>query len=261
MKKTLILFVLLFLIIGRLNAVEPGQWKVYKSTHFLVYYINAPESFISKISDKSEDYYNRIADDLGFSRLDFWLWDKRAKIYIYDNARDYHEDTKEPLWSQGAALPYNKIIYTFIDAKDFLETTLPHEVSHIIFREFVGFNNPGIPIWLEEGVASYQEKAKFVNAKLILRNALADGSFIDLTRLSRPNPYSGAQRGEEIGLFYVESFSVVDFLIRNFGRDKFMAFCQDLRDRKKLDSALALNYNFSNLSELNQAWQRYIKNE
>jgi len=258
MKKVLLLFILIFLSFNSLRANDSDKWQVFKSTHFLVYYKSAPESFISKVSDKSEKCYNKIAEDLGFSRLEFWLWDDRAKIYIYDNANDYHLRTGQPLWSQGSTLPGYKIIHAFVNAKNFLETTLPHEISHIIFREFVGFNNRVIPLWLEEGVASYQEKSRYSFANQILREAMNNKEFMGLTALSNIYPKHAS---DSVELFYVESFSVVDFLIKKFGRDSFVSFCQYLRDGKSLDNALSLNYNYSNLADLDQAWQRYIKNE
>ena len=261
MRKIIFLFFWVFLFLSSLSANDQDKWQVFKSTHFLIYYNNAPESFISKISDKSEEYYNKIAEDLGFSRLDFWIWDDRAKIYIYDNAGDYHRDTGEPLWSQGATLPGHKVIYAFVDAKNFLETTLPHEIGHIIFREFVGFNNRAIPLWLEEGVASYQEKSRHAFANQVIRAAMVNNEFIDLRELSLSQTYPRGGSIDSVGLFYAESFSVIDFLIKKFSRDSFVSFCRYLRDRRDLDSTLSLNYNFTNLAELDQAWQRYIKNE
>ena len=54
--------------------------------------------------------YDKIADDLGFRRFDFWLWDKRAKIYIYDDVRSYQAATNQPSWSSGCAIIKDKII-------------------------------------------------------------------------------------------------------------------------------------------------------
>ncbi|MCX5706723.1 MAG: hypothetical protein NTW13_03560 [Candidatus Omnitrophica bacterium] len=57
-------------------------------------------------------------------------------------------------------------------------------MSHIIFREFVGFNNPAVPLWLEEGVASYQEKSKYLTARVLIKEAIVKGNFMSLEKLS-----------------------------------------------------------------------------
>ena len=258
MKKS-ILFFILFCFNPVLASQDTVKWNTEKSTHFIVYYKNAPEDFIKELIEKSEDYYNKIASDLGFTRYDFWLWDNRAKIYIYDNAADYQSATGEPLWSGASAIPRPKIIQTFPYARGFFEKILPHEMGHIIFREFVGFDNSAIPLWLEEGVASYQEKLTYSMANAFVRKTMEKGNFITLERLSGFS--SGSRMPDEAAqLFYVESFSIVDFLIKEFGKDKFVSFCQDLRDKKNLERAIASNYPFSNIQELGVAWDKYLKN-
>lgn len=72
------------------------DWPIEKSTHFIVYYKNAPGDFIQQLIEKSEYYYDKIADGLGFRRFDFWLWDNRAKIYIHDDAKAYQVATNQP---------------------------------------------------------------------------------------------------------------------------------------------------------------------
>jgi hypothetical protein len=90
---SLIIFVFSF---GPVFAGASDEWKQEKSTHFIVCYKNAPEQFIKNLTDRAEEYYNKIADDLGFRRFNFWLWDNRAKIYIHDNKEAYQAATGQP---------------------------------------------------------------------------------------------------------------------------------------------------------------------
>jgi len=233
-------------------------WNTLKSTHFVVFYKNAPEDFVKLVTDKAEVYYDQIAEGLGFMRFDFWLWDNRAKIYIYDDAKIYSARTGQPAWSLGIAIPGVKAIETFPYANNFIETVLPHEMGHIIFREFVGFNNSGIPLWLDEGVASHQEKAKYSQVGIFIRKAMVEGNFMDLKKLA--SFYSVVNLDPKlVNIFYAESFSLIDFLIREFGRDNFVLFCQNLRDKRNLERAMASVYPFGNINELDQAWQKYLK--
>ncbi|MDI6605756.1 MAG: peptidase MA family metallohydrolase [Candidatus Omnitrophota bacterium] len=251
-------YILALSMLLSLSAAFAGtdNWRISKSTHFLVYYKSAPEDFIKELMEEAEGYYDKIVSDLGFSRYNFWSWDNRAKFYVYDNLEDYRTATGQPIWSGGAAVVTDKTIYTYLYNKSFFETTLPHEMGHIIFREFVGFDNGAIPLWLEEGVASYQEKLRYSMADRVVREAVEKENFMPLEKLSSLNLLTADQ--DTVQLFYLESFSLIEFLLRKFGREAFMHFCRSLRDKKNLEEAIRLNYPFNNLQGLEQAWKKYL---
>ena len=163
-----------------------------------------------------------------------------------------------PVWSQGAVVPQEKTIRTFPNERQFFDTVLPHELGHIVFREFVGFHNYAVPLWLDEGVASYQEKVRRDTAKKLVKDALKKEELIALTQLSKINPLFLTDK-REVDLFYAESLNLVDYLITEFGKDSFVSFCQALRDKKNLDAALRSAYSFEDLEELDEAWQKYLK--
>ncbi|MFA5356618.1 MAG: peptidase MA family metallohydrolase [Candidatus Omnitrophota bacterium] len=257
MRRYLLTAGIFFLSLSCVSAAV-DKWRDAKSTHFIVYYKNAPMSFIDKTIHKAEYYYNKIADDLGFRRFNFWLWDNRAKIYIHDDAQAYQEVTGQPGWSRGCAIILSKEIHTFSFAQDFFDTTLPHEMGHIVFRELVGFYNPAIPAWLDEGVASYAEETVHSNAKRAVKGALLDNSFIGLERLSGMSPHT-MRDIDMIRLFYSESVSIVEYLVKAFGKDNFILFCQNLRDKQDLQRAIASVYPFRNTGELDAAWRKYLQ--
>ena len=255
--RKIFLFLAASLILLPSYAQEPN-WNISKSNHFIIYYKNAPEDAINRVITNVEDYYNEIANNLGFTRFNFWLWDNRANIYIYDNADDYRVSTKQPAWSVGAARPREKLIYTYPYAQGFFETVLPHEMGHIIFREFVGSDNPAVPTWLDEGVASYQQSLQYSMALPLARKAAANGTLHSLEKLTAINPQSITDTASA-QLYYAEAISIVDYLIKEFGKDSFVLFCQDLRDKRDLQRAICSVYPFSNLQEFDQAWQKYLK--
>lgn len=256
--KKYILCLIAVLALGNIAHTSTEDWYVDKSTHFIVYYKKAPGSFVRQVIDRAEEYYNQIADDLGFRRFNFWLWDNRAKIYIYNDAGDYQAATGQPAWSSGCAMVAIKTIHTYPFARGFFDMLLPHEMGHIIFREFVGFDNPAITNWLDEGVASYQERHfRYSMANRLLKEAIKNGTFLGLEELSRFRLLLTQDRSL-VTLFYSEAVSIVDYLIKEFGRDDFVLFCQNLRDKKDLRQAIASTYPFSNLKGLDEAWQEYL---
>ena len=258
MKNKIILLVTILLSGQLAFTQEAEKWNTLKSTHFIIYYKNAPQEFLDKLTKKAEEDYDKIADALGFRRYDFWLWDNRAKIYIYDDANAYQLATGQPIWSAGAAIPKEKIIHAFLNEKGVFDTVLLHEMGHIIFREFVGFDNMSIPLWLDEGVASYQESGRRQIMEILIKQAIKNNSLMDLEKLSSID-IGILQDASSINLFYAESLSVIDYLIKEFGSDNFVLFCQGLRDKKDLEGAIRYAYPFSDMKELNLAWQKYLK--
>lgn len=256
MKKIFLSF-LIILISSNFAFTGENDWNIARTTHFIVYYKKAHEDFIDRVMEKAEDYYRKITDELGFSRFNFWLWDKRAKIYIYDTAQDYRLATSEPEWSAGCAEVRRKEVRTFVDSGGFLEEVLPHEMAHIIFRELVGFDNNAVPLWLDEGVACYQEKLKYSMADSAVKNLIGTGKFMPLEKLSGFGHSSG-MRVEVAQAFYSESFSIVSFLIKRFGRERFVAFCENLRDKKDFEKALISSYPFKGSREMEEAWKGYL---
>ena len=122
--KAIFLTVVIFCLWLSFVLANTDDWSVANSRHFIVYYKNAPRDFIEQLIEKSEYYYDKIADDLGFRRYDFWLWDNRAKIYIHDDAKAYQAATNQPGWSSGCAIIKEKVIHTFPYAKGLFDTTL-----------------------------------------------------------------------------------------------------------------------------------------
>ncbi|MCM8796171.1 MAG: peptidase MA family metallohydrolase [Candidatus Omnitrophica bacterium] len=258
MRKAI--FIALFLVLSICFVLAQDNWHIAKSTHFIIHYKNAKGDFIEDLIERAEDYYYRIAEALGFRRYNFWLWDNRAKIYIYNDLKEYQMATGQPSWSQGATLPKDKIIYTFVGQKGFFETILVHEMGHIIFREFVGFDNPAVPLWLDEGVASYQEKMRVKLAKEIIHKAYKENKFYSLQKLNQVNLLN-IFNPEFANLFYAEAVSIVNYLIKEFGVDNFVLFCQALRDKRDLERAISYAYPFRDIQGLDKAWQRYLLKE
>jgi len=237
-----------------------GEWKEYKRQHFIIYYKDAPFEFVETVEKTSKQYYIEITENLGFTRYKGWHWDERAKIYIYNNSQDYVQTGKRAGWSHGVASPRDKVIRTFPSAHGFFDSTLPHELGHIIFREFIGFK-ARIPSWFEEGVAMNQEKAKRWGAHDTVRKAIQEGTFKSLNELSITH-LSNRTSKELVNLFYAESASAVNFLINEYGKQRFVRLCRKLKEGGPFEWALDSIYvRFKKIEDLNDAWVKYLDDD
>lgn len=234
------------------------EWNEKKSRHFFIYYLNAPEDFVETVEDAAEEYYEKIARNLGFTRYKSWTWDNRAKIYIFDDKTHYVNVSRASGWSAGHALTALKIIRTFPSAHGFFDSILPHELGHIIFREFVG-EQADIPLWFEEGVAMRQEKAKRWGADKQVLEAIANGNFIPLQELSLGR-LRNTSNVNAVHLVYSQSASAVNFMINKYGKVRFRRLLRNLKDGDSFDQALkAIYVRFDDQEELNKAWLDYLE--
>ena len=260
-KKFYLLTVVLFFFY-LLSAISYAEnWKEEKGDHFIVYY-QGEEKFAKDVSRQSEVYYNQIASDIGYPRYsNFWQWDDRVKIYIYSSKAEFQKNTEQPEWSNGMADYTNKRIMTFTLSEGFLDGILPHEIAHLIFRDFVGFKGQ-VPLWIDEGVAQWEEPKKRAKARPIAYYLLQQQSVIPLADLTIMNNLSGKNENI-VHAFYMQAVSLVDFLIKTYGAQSFTDFCRQLRDGKSLNEALRFTYSGSikDIDELQAKWIKSILDE
>jgi len=253
-SKLLILFIFMPVVVFAQNP----DWREFKSTHFVVLYQQAPEGLLNQLTQKAEEYYNEITEDFGFNRFNFWTWDNRAKIYLFDTQDQYRNAHRDLDWSIGVVSIGNKSIQSYTLAPGLLDNVMAHELAHIIFREMVGFNNPAVPLWLDEGAASFQERrSKSQSVKNYLVSKIKANIFMDINQLNSFDLRQTEDK-QKVELFYLEAYSILDYLVKRFGKDKFVFFCQDLRDRKDLARALRSAYSFDSLGEFEAGWKAYI---
>ncbi len=281
--KRIIVFILFFLSFNSLLFAE-DDFSRLKGTHFIVYYYPQHLSFAQEVLSCAEKYYIDIARDLGYERYSkFWLWDKRVRIYIYPSHQSYLKASNMPNWSHGMADYTKKIIMGYFRGKGFLDSILPHEITHLMFRDFVGFTS-FIPLWLDEGIAQWEEKSKRDAIEDIINDTFRKKTLLSLrdmmkmdirnikstdkiyVRYTNDNgiPLVLIMTGKNlINLYYLEAVSLVGFLIEKYGNKRFTDFCRQLRDGKSIEEALRTSYAnyFNTIEDLEREWKKYYRKD
>ncbi|MBI4388009.1 MAG: hypothetical protein HY582_03085 [Candidatus Omnitrophica bacterium] len=237
---------------------DNSNWEEKKGNHFVVY-AQDHSSFTDDVLREAEDVYQDIIRYFGSLPKDhFWSWENRCKIYIYPSQSEYVRLTKQPEWSSGFADVRKRTIVSFENAPDFLESVLPHEMAHLIFREFIASDNRQVPRWLDEGFAISQEKNIRVALDQTIQRAVQTNSalsFQDLTTMSSLH----TRPTDQARLFYAQAQSITRFLLERRDPSYFINFCRLLRDGASLEEALRKSYrDFSSLRELEQEWKRHV---
>lgn len=164
------------------------------------------------LSDTAEAAYTRIMTDTGL-----YSFQPRGlyQIVLYGSQDEYRKKTGQPEWSGGVAV--GNAIYTYMSPR--LEAVLSHEITHLIWFEYMGHVNPDFR-FLNEGLAVYEEnKALGSRGQGDLFSALRGNvraAPIPMDQMVRLVPAS--ERAYEVSLWYAQSESMVRFMIERGGR-------------------------------------------
>jgi len=262
MKRFITYFIIIALISTAFSPVAfslsensvPEGWKEHKDDHFIIYSAPViPDKYIRDFSRKCEKYYRLITDRLGFSRFNFWLWEDRATIYVYTTREAYIEGTGRKNWSGAYVQVREKIINTFYFEQNFFDVILPHELTHIVLREFVGVDTR-LPLWFDEGVACSNEKNSLPRYLLSAKSLVEKNGYIALRDLSEVD----GRTIKDARMFYSLSASLVIFLLEEYGKTRFMNLCKELRDGREFWDAIARIYNFETPEDMDIKFIEYI---
>ncbi|MGC8837106.1 MAG: peptidase MA family metallohydrolase [Anaerolineae bacterium] len=133
-----------------------------------------------------------------------------------------------------------------------VEMVIGHELSHLVVG--LATRNPlgGLPRWLDEGLAMYAEGDLPPANRQALERAVRQGTLISVRSLSG---YTGDP--EQVDLYYAEVYSVVQFLLERYGRDRMRELLQRFKEGTYQEEALRQVYGLS-LDELDAAWREWL---
>ena len=259
MRTFFILFLFIFVagMSGVLHAEEEWHslFSTEKSEHFIIRY-RCDKSVVASIKKHAEQYYDRIENDFELTRYsDFWTWENRCEIILFASQEEYRIATRQPHWSGGHVDYQNRIIYSFPWAEGFIESLLPHELAHIMFREYMK-DNQNIPLWLDEGIAQYVEKGQHKQADAFLIDAVRESKYIPFEQLQSVRVLAHTIGTQEVHLFYAQSRSIINLMIRDYGKSRFAYFLSQLRAGKTVPQSLRFSYpkSINSLKNLEEKW-------
>ena len=135
-------------------------------------------------------------------------------------------------WTGGVAFTEYGIIAIGIapDNLDWGERAIAHELTHVVNHQMTFNPYNGLPTWLDEGLAKHNEGPIQQGDLDILNQAIAQKSLISLHSLCSPfSAYSNMA-----DLSYAESWSAVDFLIKNYGEAKMLELLNTFKQGSSL---------------------------
>jgi hypothetical protein len=147
--------------------------------------------------------------------------DLRAQIQLiiyndFDEFASWHSTVGD--FIGGEAFPgfaiTTQIVPLLGSQTDWLNDVVPHEISHLYFAQAAENPTVSIPVWLNEGVASYNEFGDPSAALSRVEHVAASGDLIPLSSLKSG---FGSHDEDRARLAYDEALSAVTFIVEQFG--------------------------------------------
>ena len=226
------------------------DWKSLTEGSLAIYWYEGDEHFAQELMDASQQGLLRLSSDIGT------FPEKLVKIFIYASADDLRGAMIFPQeWSGGAAFTEFDTIVIGISPGNINwgKEALVHELTHMVVHQAVFSPYGRLPIWLDEGLAMYNEGELSPQLQSRLDEAVKMDRLISVRSLCS----SFSADPEEAYLSYAESYSLVEYLLINYGQDKMLNLLSLFKEGSTYDNALSQVYGFD-VSELDTRWREAV---
>lgn len=183
--------------------------------------------------------------------------DETINVFIYGNNKDLLGSMIYPQeWTGGVAFtPYNIIAIGIEPGNlDWGKGAMIHELTHIVIYQEVFNPYNDLPVWLNEGLAMYSEGILSPQYTDPLSAAVSQDTLLSVRTIS--SPFSAF--GNKSILSYAESFSLVDYLIAEYGSEKMSELLNTFKQGSAFDGAFLNVYGFD-MDGLNKLWEPWVK--
>ena len=214
------------------------EWQSINDGPVTLFWYSGSDLFANSLMDAAIEGLTRIENNTGA------VPQGDVRIYIYASAQDLQDaNLFAPQWEGGVNFTGYGIIAIGVSTSrlEYGKRAVPHELTHWVVDQ-ITFNNygAGLPIWLEEGLATYGEGTLSPDYQYALDNAIRNNKLISVRSLS--SPFSAIP--EEAYISYGESNSIVTFLIENYGKDNMKKLLSIFQQGSDYDEALQQVYGF-----------------
>jgi hypothetical protein len=235
---------------------QGNSWAMAETTHFRVLHLQSQEM---------AENVARVAETTRLTAARKWFgeplapWPARCDIVLYNTADEYSRATEQsPRCPGHSTMPMegDRVISRRVDLHcddpNMCVGVLPHEVTHVVLA---GRFPAALPRWADEGMAVLSEPPERIERHLRnLPGHAQQGQLFPLGQLLQfvkkyPEP-------QQIGPFYAQSVSLVDYLSKLRGPQVFAQFLAEGM-RGNFEAALRKYYSFQTYHDLDTAWQHH----
>ncbi|MFC2022983.1 peptidase MA family metallohydrolase [Chloroflexota bacterium] len=226
-------------------------WRSLTQGDVTIYWYSGGDSFAQELMAANEETLARLLADTG-AHLE-----SPAAIYIYASTWDLQGALIFPAeWTGGVTYTRFSTIAIGIAPSQITwgQRAVAHELTHLVTHQMTLSPYGGLPNWLSEGLAVYSEGLPDPAYTTRLHQAVSQNDLISVSSLA--SPFSAYP--EEASLSYAESYSLVSFLIQEYGQAKMLQLLEAFKEGSTYDGALEKVFGFD-MDGLDSSWQEYIR--
>jgi hypothetical protein len=227
-------------------------WQSLASTvpqggELTLFWYTGGDSFARELMDTCRGGLARLTQDIGTYP------ERPIKIYIYASTSDLQGAMIFPQeWTGGVAFTEFSTIAIGISPGelDWGKRALVHELTHLVVHQATFSPYGQLPLWLDEGLAMYNEGELEPVFHSYLEEAILEDELISVRSLC--SPFSAET--EKALLSYAQSYSLVEYLLDNYGQDRMLELLTILKQGSTYDEALTEVYGFD-IDGLDARWR------
>jgi hypothetical protein len=220
-------------IVRQTYADDRFDWRTLEGKVVRVHWYDGNQAFGAKALKIGDDAVAATARLLGVTESD------PIDFFIYAEQQPFYDalgpGTRENVG--GQAHPDIRTLFALIAPDEidagWIESVVPHELTHVVFATAIDNPYHEPPHWLNEGLAVYLSDGYDPAWKAMVANAVQGGSIIPLDGLAGAFPTTA----DRFSLAYGESVSAVDRIVRVNGRDDLIKLIRSYHDGVSDDDA------------------------
>jgi len=212
-----------------------------------LFWYEGSDYFARELMDTCEGGLARLTQDIGT------YLERPIKIYIYASASALQGAMIFPQeWTGGVAFTEFSTIAIGISPGelDWGKRALVHELTNLVVQQATFSTYGQLPLWLDEGLAMYNEGELDPDLRSYLQEAILEDKLISVRSLC--SPFSAYP--EKAYLSYAQSYSLVEYLLDNYGQDKMLELLTIFKQGSTYDEALTEVYGFD-IDGLDAYWR------
>jgi len=233
-------------------------WRSLTSTisqgnELTLFWYEGSDFFAQELMDTCGEGLTRLTEDIGTYP------ERPIKIYIYASTTDLQKAMIFPQeWTGGVAFTAFSTIAIGIPPSelDWGKRALIHELTHLVVHQATFGPYGQLPLWLDEGLAMYNEGELEPQYRTRLEEAVQEDELISVRSLC--SPFS-AER-EKALLSYAQSYSLVEYLLDNYGQYRMLDLLTLLKEGSTYDEALTEVYGFD-IEGLDASWRATLTSQ
>ena len=188
------------------------EWDLLGSDLLRLYWHDQPEAFGRTHFQAAEDAAEDLRDEFGVTP------DDPVSIVIYNS----HEELMSVLvdasaeWTGAVNFSGRGTIAIGLGESAWMDRVIPHELTHAMLDQVTKPPFGDIPRWLHEGLAMRSEGGMSVEERALLADAIESDQLVSLRALNS----AFADARDQAVLSYAESYSLIEFIIDEYGTDE-----------------------------------------